>query len=217
MAEHGKDASQRAELRERILVTATEAFASKGIKSITMDDIAAALGISKRTLYEVFSDKESLLKECILKAQSDREAYLQEVYEQSHNVLEVILAVFQKSIEVFHQTNKRFFEDIKKYPKVYAELMKRRNRDSEETIAFFKLGIQQGYFRDDVNFTIVNLLVREQLDLLMNTDLCKEYSFLEVYESIMFTYLRGISTEKGARKLEEFIQEYRQKRQASSE
>ena len=105
MAEHGKDASQRAELRERILVTATEAFASKGIKSITMDDIAAALGISKRTLYEVFSDKESLLKECILKAQSDREAYLQEVYEQSHNVLEVILAVFQKSIEVFHQTN----------------------------------------------------------------------------------------------------------------
>ena len=217
MAEHGKDASQRAELRERILVTATEAFASKGIKSITMDDIAAALGISKRTLYEVFSDKESLLKECILKAQSDREAYLQEVYEQSHNVLEVILAVFQKSIEVFHQTNKRFFEDIKKYPKVYAELMKRRNRDSEETIAFFKLGIQQGYFRDDVNFTIVNLLVREQLDLLMNTDLCKEHSFLEVYESIMFTYLRGISTEKGARKLEEFIREYRKSRQPNTE
>lgn len=42
MTEHGKDASQRAELRERIVVTATEAFTSKGIKSITMDDIAAA-------------------------------------------------------------------------------------------------------------------------------------------------------------------------------
>lgn len=95
--------------------------------------------------------------------------------------------------------------------------MKRRNRDSEETIAFFKLGIQQGYFRDDVNFTIVNLLVREQLDLLMNTDLCKEHSFLEVYESIMFTYLRGISTEKGAHKLEEFIREYRKNRQSNTE
>jgi AcrR family transcriptional regulator len=90
-----------------------------------MDDIAAALGISKRTLYEVFSDKESLLKECILKAQADRDKYLQKVFEQSHNVLEVILAVFQKSIEMFHQTNKRFFEDIKKYPKVY-EMMKNR-------------------------------------------------------------------------------------------
>ena len=136
---------------------------------------------------------------------------------KASNVLEVLLKLYQRSIEKFHNTNKKFFEDIKKYPKVYDMLIKRRNRDSEETIAFFKLGIKQGYFRDDVNFSIVNLLVREQLDLLMNTDLCKEYSFLEVYESIMFTYLRGISTEKGARKLEEFIQEYRKKRQASSE
>ena len=45
MAEHGKDASQRVELRERIITAATEAFTSKGIKSITMDDIAAALGM----------------------------------------------------------------------------------------------------------------------------------------------------------------------------
>lgn len=212
MAEHGKDASQRAELRERILVTATEAFASKGIKSITMDDIAAALGISKRTLYEVFSDKESLLKECILKVQSDREAYLQEVYEQSHNVLEVILAVFQKSIEVFHQTNKRFFEDIKKYPKVYNMMKERSESDSEKTMSFFMLGVEQGIFRSDVNFAIVNLLVREQFDVLLNTDVCNEYSFIEVYESIMFTYIRGISTEKGAKVLEDFISEYRRSR-----
>ena len=62
---------------------------------------------------------------------------------------------------------------------------------------------------DDVNFAIINLLVRDQLDLLMNSDICNEYSFLEVYESIMFTFLRGISTEKGARVLEDFICEYR--------
>lgn len=127
--EHGRDASQKAELRERIIMTATEAFTLKGIKCITMDDIAAALGISKRTLYEVFADKESLLKECILQKQAERDKYLQEIYEQSNNVLEVILAVFQKSIEIFHQTNKRFFEDIKKYPKVYA-MMKDRSEST---------------------------------------------------------------------------------------
>ena len=87
MTEHGKDASQRVELRERIITAATEAFTSKGIKSITMDDIAAALGISKRTLYEVFADKESLLKECILQKQAERDKYLQEIYEQSNNCL----------------------------------------------------------------------------------------------------------------------------------
>ena len=147
MTEHGKDASQRAELRERIVVTAMEAFRTKGIRSITMDDIAAALGISKRTLYEVFADKESLLRECILKAQADRDRYLQQVYEESHNVLEVILAVFQKSIEVFHQTNKRFFEDIKKYPKVYEIMRARQDSDSVKTMSFFKVGVDQGIFR----------------------------------------------------------------------
>lgn len=212
MTEHGKDASQRAELRERIVVAAMEAFRSKGIKSITMDDIAAALGISKRTLYEVFSDKESLLKECILKAQEDRDKYLQQVYEESHNVLEVILAVFQKSIEMFHQTNKRFFEDIKKYPRVYEMMRARQDSDSEKTMSFFKVGVDQGIFRSDVNFAIVNMLVREQFDVLLNTDICNEYPFIEVYESIMFTYIRGISTEKGAKVLEDFIQEYRKNR-----
>lgn len=146
MTEHGKDASQRAELKERIIATATEAFTTKGIKSITMDDIAAALGISKRTLYEVFVDKESLLKDCILTVQAERDQYLQEVYEQSHNVLEVILAVFQKSIEMFHKTNKRFFEDIKKYPKVYNMMKERSESDSEKTMSFFMLGVEQGIF-----------------------------------------------------------------------
>ena len=99
MMEHGRDASQKAELRERIIMTATEAFTLKGIKCITMDDIAAALGISKRTLYEVFADKESLLKECILHKQAERDKYLQAIYEQSNNLLEVILAVFQLSFQ----------------------------------------------------------------------------------------------------------------------
>ena len=54
-----KEHPQRLELRERIIDTALKSFATHGIKSITMDDIAAALGISKRTLYEVFSDKET--------------------------------------------------------------------------------------------------------------------------------------------------------------
>ena len=192
MIENAKENSQRVELKDRIIETASEAFTAHGIKSITMDDIAASLGISKRTLYEVFQDKESLAN--------------------SKNVLEVILVCYQRSIETFHRTNKRFFEDIKKYPKVHSLLKNYRERDSDSTIEFFKMGIKQGIFRDDVNFAIVNLLVHEQLDLLMNTDICNKYSFLEVYEAIMFTYIRGISTEKGAKVLEDFITEYRKQR-----
>jgi len=113
---------------------------------------------------------------------------------------------------MFHKTNKRFFEDIKKYPKVYNMMKERSESDSEKTMSFFMLGVEQGIFRSDVNFAIVNLLVREQFDVLLNTDVCNEYSFIEVYESIMFTYIRGISTEKGAKVLEDFISEYRRSR-----
>lgn len=216
MSDNEKEASSRVELRERIVVKAMELFRESGIKSITMDDIAASLGISKRTLYEVYRDKETLLKECILKSQLEMTDFLSQVLAKSTNVMEVILMCYQRSIEDFHKTNKRFFEDIKKYPKIYELMNKYRDRDSDSTIAFFKMGVEQGIFRSDVNFAIVNLLVREQLDLLMNTDVCKEYSFLEVYESIMFTYIRGISTEQGAKVLDSFIIEYRESRLNSS-
>lgn len=209
MIGHLKEASQKANLRERIIVKATQAFTTHGIKSITMDDIATSLGISKRTLYEVFADKEALLKECLLKVQHDRDQYLKEVLDKSNNVLEVILSLFKRNIEALHHTNKRFFVDIKKYPKVYEIMKNKQDTDSKNAMSFFKLGIDQGIFRSDINFPIVNMLVREQFNVLLNTEICDEFSFVDVYESIMFTYIRGISTEKGAAVLDEFILEYR--------
>ncbi len=108
----------------------------------------------------------------------------------------MLLKLYLRGIEKFHATNKSFFEDIKKYPKACELLKCDNNRNHEDAINFFKQGVSQGIFRDDVNFAIIGLLVRKQLDVLMETDLCDRYSFLEVYESIMFTFLRGISTEK---------------------
>lgn len=216
MGEHTRHPASRSELRERIIQTAVQSFCTHGIKSITMDDIAASLGISKRTLYEVFADKESLLEECILKGQQDGDEFVRGVLATSSNVLEVLLRCYQRSIEKFHTTNKKFFEDIKKYPKAYELMKSNRNRSSEDIVRFFKEGVTQGIFREDVNFAIVHLLVRDQLDLLMNSDICNEYSFIEVYESIMFTFLRGVSTEKGARVLEDFICEYRERQKKTN-
>lgn len=212
MGEHTKQPSSREELKGRIIDTALKAFSEHGIKSITMDDIAASLGISKRTLYEVFQDKETLLAQCILKEQQETHLFIKGVIATSANVMEVLLKCYLRSIEKFHATNKKFFEDIKKYPKAHELIKNNNNRNSDDTVSFFMQGVEQGIFRNDVNFAIVNLLVHEQIDLLLNTDICKKYSFLEVYESIMFTYLRGISTEKGAQELEKFIRTYRQRR-----
>ncbi len=209
MAESVRHSVSRPELRERIIDAAINLFEKKGIRSVTMDNIASSFGISKRTLYEVFADKETLLMECVRRGQEETDEYLRQVRDTSDNVLEVLLKGYQRSIERFHATNKTFFEDIKRYPRAYSLIKNGNSRDAEDIISFFHQGVEQGYFRDDVNFAIVSLLVREQLDLLMESDLCSQYPFLEVYESIMFTSLRGISTEKGVVLLDEFIREYR--------
>ena len=54
------------ELRDRIIEVSSDLFMSNGCKSVTMDEVAAANGISKRTLYEHFKDKTNLLEECLL-------------------------------------------------------------------------------------------------------------------------------------------------------
>ncbi len=211
MDNHVVETPYRVELRERILHSAGELFAAHGIKGITMDQIAASLVISKRTLYEIFSDKEELLKDCLLYHQQEMHAFVTEVFNNAGNVLEVILKVYQRSIEEFHRTNRRFFEDIKRYPKVCELLKKGKHKDAESTMAFFRMGVEQGIFRDDINFAIVNQQVEMQLQMLMNSELIEEYSFLEVYESIMLIWIRGITTDKGAQILEEFVQEQRKK------
>lgn len=211
MAESAKHTASRLKLRVKIIDASIGLFEKNGIKSVTMDDIASSFGISKRTLYEMFADKETLLMECVRRGQEEMDNYLKEVRENSDNVLEVLLKGYQRNIEKFHGTNKRFFEDIKRYPRAYNLIKNGDSRSAEDTVSFFRQGVKQGYFRDDINFAIVGLLVREQLDVLMSTDLCNKYPFLEVYESIMFTSLRGISTEKGAVLLDKFISEYRQK------
>lgn len=204
----GKETISKRNLRERIILTSLEEFCKNGIKSITMDDIAALLKISKRTLYEVFQDKETLLKECIIYHQRYVQKALAQLISESSNVLEVILKCYQGSVEMYNKVNKRFLEDIKKYPKVHEMIKKNREKDNKVVIEFMKNGVQQGLFRKDINFEIIHFLLREQMELLAVRAM-EEFTFLEVYESIVFTYLRGISTEEGIHELDEFLEKHR--------
>ncbi|MDL2247804.1 TetR/AcrR family transcriptional regulator [Bacteroides sp. OttesenSCG-928-J23] len=212
MKENERETSNRIMVRERIMRQALDSFAVHGIKSVRMDDIANALKISKRTLYELFVDKETLLTECLLYHKKKSDAVLKEIVAKSTNVLEVILICYQESIEMYHKMNKAFFEDIKKYPRAHMQLRAEKEKDQEQSINFFKQGVAQGIFRDDINFSIMQLMLREQMKMLMETDVWKQHHILEVYETMVFVYLRGISTQKGAMELEEFIKGYREKK-----
>jgi AcrR family transcriptional regulator len=201
----------KAELKEKIVVTALTVFRENGIKSITMDDIAAMLKISKRTLYEIFEDKEALLKECIMYHQNIAQKVWEEIVSDSTNVLEILLKCYRKSVEILHKTDGRFFEDIKKYPEAHKLIMSYRKQDGDIIANFLRKGVTQGLFREDVNYEIIQILLHEQFNVLKNTDICHQYAPLEVFETIMLTCLRGISTQKGADELKNFVYEYQKK------
>ena len=209
MIDKMNESSYRKDLRERIIIKACDSFRKNGIKKVTMDEIAASLGISKRTLYEIYKDKETLLIEIILYNREKDRVLIEQICKESTNVLEIILHYLSESIKFLQNTNKQLFSDLKKYPKAYSVLIENKEKESKQKIEFYKSGVDQGLFREDVNFEILTLLVEEQFDLLLNTDICGAYSFVEVFESIFFTFIRGIATEKGAKVLEDFLKEYR--------
>ncbi len=202
----------KVDLKKRIVTAAMKAFTRDGIKAVTMDDIASNLGISKRTLYETFKDKEALLIECVIRHEEEKEAFAAKVITESENVLEVILKFYKLSIDIYQKVNRRFFEDMNKYPRVNEIIRHNHEKNKRDEIAFFMNGVKQGIFRDDVNFEIVNTLVRAQIDFLLSADIVKDYPFIDVYESIALTYLRGISTSKGQKILDEFITNYRKQK-----
>lgn len=112
-------------LRETIIQLAAEMFVGQGIKAVRMDDIARHIGVSKRTIYEQFGDKEELLYQCLSYYVREQDRRHAELGAQAKNVLEAMLLVFgdvMDKAEISHrlQSNLRRF-----YPKVYERLVAR--------------------------------------------------------------------------------------------
>ena len=198
--------------KSHVVQAAAAAFNEKGIKSVRMDDLAASLSVSKRTLYELFGDKEELLLEVVRIHGEEMRGYMRDVAAKAENVLEVILAFYTRTVDDFQGTNRAFFEDIKKYPKVVNYLEAGRKENIQSAIAFYKKGVEQGIIRDDVNFTIVQEMIHGQMDMLMRSEQTSSYSLVEIFETVVFMHMRGISTEKGLKIVNDFLNNLKQQK-----
>ena len=192
-------------LKEKAVRVASAFFTERGIRSVKMDDIAMELSISKRTLYELFSDKEELLLEVVKSHREEMKAFMTKEAERAGNVLEIIMAFYRKISQDFKNANGNFFEDIKKYPRVTEMLEKGRKDNIEGAMKFYAKGVEQGIFRKDVNYRIVQEMMHGQMDTLIQSKSCQQYTMLELFETLMFMHLRGISTEAGLKHVDDFI------------
>ncbi len=198
------------ELRDRIMSTAFELFVRYGVRSVTMDQISGELGISKRTLYETFKDKNELLREGLEYFSNIKRKEAREMIKNSDNVIETMYLLARKGEEMKQQINPLFFEDIRKYhPGVNALLTdKGRYRDYSLSLDLLKKGIKDGLFKSDLDIKLVNNFFHEVMNVVMNEKIFpkERYSHEDLFRNIIMPYLTGISTEKGMKQIRKYFE-----------
>ncbi len=203
------------ELKDRIVEEASKLFFQRGIKSITMDDIASHMGISKRTLYELFSDKEDLLEECIDKSIRHDDCEMQGVIEKSENVIDAMMRIYAKLLTDIHHINKSAIFDLKKYhPKLYQKIEEKQKEGIEQFIPYFEEGVEQGLMENDINFEVLLWLLKAQFKILMEGDFLPtdKYPVEEYVRAIILNFARGIATPKGNQIIAELVAKLNEER-----
>jgi TetR/AcrR family transcriptional regulator, cholesterol catabolism regulator len=189
------------EIKERIITVAGTLFAMYGIRSVTMDTLAEEMGISKRTIYENFKDKDELLLEVIKHFKLQQMKEVNEVIRDAENVVVALFSMLRGMINMMKQVNPVFFHDIKKYHShIFRQLEEDGDlRDHSVTRQILSEGIKQGIFKTEYNLELVNLTIHELFNMFSPDSklVTKGYHRAELFNNVIIPYLTGVATEKG--------------------
>lgn len=197
--------------REQILRNTASLFLERGCKSVTMDEVASANGMSKRTLYELFHDKAKLLQECILLMHRNNVAKMEAELAKADNVLEWFMHHMVNKEEKRMSNFYDFFTEVKRYyPEVFVNVVQGVNRRHCELLErIVERGQGEGLFITGVldahslslqlfelSVAVTDRAVRNYLEI--KHDRCGDF--------LMFFLIRGIATEKGRAYIDEYLE-----------
>jgi TetR/AcrR family transcriptional regulator, cholesterol catabolism regulator len=189
------------EIRNLIIEAASELFRDYGIKSVTMDSIAAHLGISKRTIYEKFSDKDDLLVGVLNWMGEKQKELVTRVLNESGNAIVAIFKLMEINLNHFQEMSPAFHADMKKFHQQI--LMKKSFKceipDYRYNIQLIEKGIRDELFRREINPDLVNRCLNSIIRSIMDQELFPfgQFQRREVLKNTVVSYLRGISSMKG--------------------
>ena len=193
---------------ERILQGGEELFLSAGIKSVTMDDIARHLGMSKKTIYQFFKDKNELVIALVKKKLQEDEDQMCVIISKSGNVIEEMINLMKCSEEIFSRINPIVIHDMQKYhPDAWKEF---QNFKAEVVIRtmedLLNKGIKQGYIRPDIDVKIIARMRVYMVEMGFNASIfpVAEFSVWRVQTQFMEHFNYGICTLKGYKLLNQY-------------
>jgi TetR/AcrR family transcriptional regulator, cholesterol catabolism regulator len=193
------------EIIEKVLAL----YLKYGIKSITMDDVARELGISKKTLYQHFSDKDDLVQKVIAFHFDQQNKEMLQLKKNYSNAIDDLLIVSKFISNYIKAINPSFSYDLQKYyPEIWKNITgKRREHIFKMIRQNLEKGIKEGLYRQDVKSDIIVKYYIFRIEMSNNVDLqCNnKYSFEEVFNTLFIYHIRGISNQKGLDYLENKI------------
>lgn len=183
------------ELREQILLSAISLFNESGFK-FTMDDIARRLSISKKTIYTVFRDKESLflaMVDYLFDGIKTSEKAI--VENDSLDVVTKVKRILGAMPECYSELDFRKLYELKdRFPKIYSQVEKRLESGWEDTFSLIEEGMKQGCIRKDININIVKTMMEATLEQFFQRDVLirNEITYQEALNQVVSIIIDGI-------------------------
>lgn len=196
------------DITEKIKSEAASLFLRYGIKSITMDDIARSLGISKKTIYQSYKDKNEIVLMVARDFLENESLRISEIYKSKSNAIEKLSMFSSMMRETFTKINANVLFDLKKY---YSDAWNYYLKFKQEVfyqsiIQLLEQGIEEGFFRKELNKEVIAKIRLEQVQWIFDEEIFPpdQFDFKEVQIQIFEHFIYGIVTPKGYELLEKY-------------
>ncbi len=200
--------------KDKIVDAAFELFLKYGIRSVSMDDIARHLGISKKTLYQYITNKRELVEYAMTKSIREEKEVIEGIFAKEHNAVEEMVAIAHF---VYHQLSlidKRMIYDLTKYyPDVMCKLDDFHNQFIFDGIKEnLQKGISEGLYRDDMDIDIIARLYMVKAQSIIHDDFFSriQAALWDIYLEHFRYHAYGITTEAGRSHFDNHIDQLKQ-------
>jgi AcrR family transcriptional regulator len=187
--------------QEKILKSSLALFFKYGIKHVTMDDIAKELGMSKKTIYQFYKEKDDLVNQLCDLELKEQECQFDDLNRNAKDPIHEIILISDKMRKMMQNINPIFFMDLQKfYPSGFKMFQKFKEDCAYRNIlANIKKGIEQGIYRYDLDPDFVSRLRLAQIDMMMfgNYFSYEKLGFAKANQLVLEIFIYGICTVKG--------------------
>lgn len=200
-----KKIDSQSQLRKSILEYAWTEFCRIGIKKVKVDDLSAHFSISKRTLYEMFEDKEHLVLACFIHMFDHTREKVQQVRAESTNSFEVYIRMFILRMNEIENVNPVFFVDLFKYPKLTAFLNQNTQERNDIVLNVISQCVEEGFMIPNLNYRMLLEMMDFEMLNIIKFELFKKYSMAEILNSLQVITFRGCCTAKGLQLIDSYL------------